>query len=170
MGDLSDIEKFAELKEKGLLSEQEFAAKRREVLGVRPRRRWPFFVFFPILALALFGAGIAAGHLIANWRNSLDSGELAATEPADLDKDGIIICESPKLKARILSTAFLDHERARLELGPLRQTLLLNDLVLARRCDATVAVNGRPAGSLTAWAVMRPVRRFKVVASHSVRF
>jgi hypothetical protein len=169
MADLSDIEKFAELKEKGLLSKQELAIKRREVLGLPKRRTWPLVIFMPLLALASFVVGGYAGDAAARWLQTRDSAELAATEPSDLDKDGIISCQSPRLKERILATAFPQRERGRVSLGPLRETLVQGS-IKARRCEGEVSVDGRPTGPITVWAVMEPVRRFRVIANHAIAF
>jgi hypothetical protein len=169
MADLSDIETFAELRDKGLLSKKEFAAKRREVLALRKRRTWPLVVVLALLAAALFAGGTFAGVAAATFLQARDGGGFAATEPSDLDKDGIITCQSPKLKAHTLATAFPQRDRSRVDIGPLRETLV-QGLLNARRCEGVVEVDGQPRGPITVWAVMHPVRRFKVIANHTVAF
>jgi hypothetical protein len=164
MIDTAALEQLSALKDKGLINQKEFDAKRREILSLRsPRRRWPLGVL-----LLAFAGGLVFGF-----------GSISATEPtrtaqaADLDASGVVTCSGPAMTnavaeaARAHQASGRDGKPLEVRLGPVREVFF--DAVLrGRGCEADLLIEGRKAGKVSQFAVMNDGGRFTTTRSLSI--
>ena len=135
-GTADELQKLADLKAKGVLTEKEFEAQKAQLLGAKaPRKKWPLWVRIPLFLLAIFFLISGLGEIFATPELA-DNGLPKCESAAAMNDLKAAIDNSPR--GRTYGYEIVSIEKA-------QQVRLEPDILV---CGAVVTLND---GSVNVW-------------------